>query len=99
MAAREPVQVYLAAPDRVLLDRIAKKAGVSRAEVLRRGVRRMAAEVLADENPMLSFIEEMASTKWPADTPSDVAERHDFYLTERERRASAKRPRKARRKR
>lgn len=99
MAVREPVQVYLAGPDRVLLDRIAKKAGVSRAEVLRRGVRRMAAEVLADENPMLSFIEEMASTKWPAGTPSDVAERPDFYLTEREKRASVKRPRKASRKR
>lgn len=88
--------MYLAAPDRALLDRVAKKAGVSRAEVLRRGVRRLAADVLADENPMLSFIEQMSSTKWPAGTPADVAERHDVYLTEREKRRSAKRPRKAR---
>ena len=98
MAVREPVQVYLAGPDRALLDRVAKKAGVSRAEVLRRGVRRMAAEVLSDENPMLSFIADMASAKSSSRVPSDAAERHDVYLTERAKRV-AKRPRKARRKR
>ena len=43
MMVREPVQVYLAGPDRLLLDRVAEKSGLSRAEVLRRGVRRMAA--------------------------------------------------------
>ena len=80
LAVREPVQVYLTGPDRALLDQVAKKSGLSRAEVLRRGVRRMAAEILAEESPMLAFVQEMAAAKWPADTPSDVGERHDDYL-------------------
>ena len=79
-AVREPVQVYLAGPDRVLLDQVSSKTGLSRAEVLRRGVRRMAAEVLGDSSPMLSFIREQAESEWPADVPSDAAERHDQHV-------------------
>ena len=78
---REPVQVYLSRQDRDLLERIAGKTGWSRAEVLRRGMRRVAADVLADESPMLAFLRESASAEWPSDTPSDVAERHDAYVT------------------
>src|SRR5438128_1593620 len=99
MAVREPVQVYLVASDRALLDRVAKKAGLSRAEVLRRGVRRMAVEMLVDESPMLSFIEDAAAAKWPSRVPSDAAERHDVYLTGAEQRRPTRRPAKRRRKR
>jgi hypothetical protein len=81
-AVREPIQVYLATPDRKLLDRVAEKTGISRAEVLRRGIRRVAAEVLLNENPMLAFMDEMHAAKWPANTPTDVARRHDHYLAE-----------------
>lgn len=35
---REPIQVYLTSDERVALDRAAKELGVSRSEVLRRGV-------------------------------------------------------------
>lgn len=102
---REPVQVYLAGDDRALLDRVAKKAGVSRAEVLRRGVRYMAAEVLADESPMLAFIREQTIADWPADTPADASAQHDKYLTDRPhtltkrstRTKAAKRPKAAKR--
>jgi len=80
-AVREPVQVYLAGPDRALLDKVAGKTGLSRAEVLRQGVRRMAAEVLGDESPMLAFIREQAASEWPVAVPSDAAERHDEHLT------------------
>src|ERR1051325_9770472 len=80
-AVREPVQVYLAAGDRTLLDRVAKKTGLPRAEVLRRGVRRIAAAVVSDEAPMLAFVREVAAEPWPSEVPSDVAERHDAYLT------------------
>jgi hypothetical protein len=79
-AVREPIQVYLATPDRKLLDRVAEKAGISRAEVLRRGIRRVAAEVLADEDPMDAFMERMRRDDWPEDEPTNVAERHDAYL-------------------
>jgi hypothetical protein len=82
VAVREPVQVYLTKQDRALLDRVAKKAGLSRAEVLRRGLRRIGAEVLAGESPVLALLDEMAAADWPAAMPRDVAERHDRYLAE-----------------
>ena len=81
-AVREPVQVYLARPDRTLLDRVAEKSGLSRAEVLRRGLRRLAAELLADEDPMSAFMREMAESAWPGDKPTNVAQRHHEVLAE-----------------
>ena len=80
-AVREPVQVYLEAPDRALLERSALATGLSRAEVLRRGLHRFAAELLADESPALSFLESAGSST-PLDAASDVAARHDGYLAD-----------------
>ena len=77
---REPVQVYLTQTDRAMLDNVAKKSGLSRAEVLRRGLRRFGAEVLEEDNPVLTFLDEMTKAEWPRDMPDDVAERHDHYL-------------------
>lgn len=79
---REPVQVYLTTSDRKLLREVASVAGVSAAEVLRRGLRRMAGEVLADRNPALRLLEEMNSAEWPADLPKDAAKRHDEELAQ-----------------
>ena len=79
---REPIQVYLTADDRSMLDRAAKKAGLSRADVLRRGLRRIGAEILAEEHPVVAFLERMANEPWPAGMPDDVAQRHDEYLAE-----------------
>ena len=78
-SVREPVQVYLESPDRALLERAAVATGLSRAEVLRRGLHRFAAELLADESPALAFLESAASAT-PHDVPPDVAARHDEYL-------------------
>ena len=77
---REPVQVYLTLQDRQLLKEVATAAGVSGAEVLRRGLRRMAGEVLSDRNPAMQLLEEMNAARWPADTPNDAALNHDRYL-------------------
>lgn len=79
---REPVQVYLAQPDRTLLNLAAKKAGVSRAEVLRRGLRRIGADILSDESPMLRLLDTMAAAPSPTGGPTDIAIRHDDYLAE-----------------
>ena len=81
-AVREPVQVYLTRADRALLDQVAQATGLSRAEVLRRGLRRMGAAVLAETNPVLTLLDEMARADWPAAMPHDIAERHDQYLAE-----------------
>ena len=77
---REPVQVYLDVPDRAMLERAALATGMPRAEVLRRGLRRFAAEVLADESPALAFLDGVASAQ--PNTPPDVAVRHDDYLAD-----------------
>lgn len=37
-SVREPIQVYLSAEERARLDRAARELGVSRSEVLRRGI-------------------------------------------------------------
>jgi hypothetical protein len=80
---REPVQVYLDAPDRDTLEQAALISGLPRAEVLRRGLRQYAAELLADQSPALSFLDTAASAA-PADVPPDIAERHDDYLADSE---------------
>ena len=82
-AVREPVQVYLDAPDRALLEQAAVASGLSRAEVLRRGLHRYAAETLADTSPALAFLESAASSTPNVSAP-DMAERHDEYLADGE---------------
>ena len=57
-AVREPVQVYLDPDDRKLLDSLARPTGLSRAEILRRGIRSLAAAARGAGSPMLAFIEE-----------------------------------------
>jgi len=74
---REPLQVYLDPDERGLLDRLARETGLSRAEILRRGLKTFAVE--HGKSPMLEFME---SLKDAAGAPSDMAERHDDYLDE-----------------
>jgi Ribbon-helix-helix protein, copG family len=77
-AVREPVQVYLAPDDRKLLDSLAKATGLSRAEVLRRGIRSFAAVARSGgvKGPMLAYLDETVDEEWP----EDIAERHDEFL-------------------
>ncbi len=82
MKVREPVQVYLTSSDRKLLREVAAAAGLSGAEVLRRGLRRMAGEILAERSPAMQLLEEMNAAEWPANMPGDVAVNHDRYLAE-----------------
>jgi hypothetical protein len=94
MAVREPVQVYLTAADRALLRDVAAAAGISGAEVLRRGLRRMAGEVLGEQGPAMRLLQEMNSANWPEDMPADVGLRHDQHVSE----AAYPAPKRARRK-
>jgi hypothetical protein len=77
-AVREPIQVYLDTDERAMLDRVASEAGLSRAEVLRRGLRAYAVEQSSERSPMLEFMEWMKQQDF--DLPADLAERHDDYL-------------------
>lgn len=77
---REPVQVYLDRQDRDLLEKVAKTTGLSRAEVLRRGLRSIAEQALAERPPGYSLEGLVGSLGDNATLPSDLAERHDEYL-------------------
>ena len=79
-AVREPIQVYLDQDERAILDRVAKETGLSRAEVLRRGLRSYAAEQGAGRSPMLEFMEWMKQQDFAA--PTDLSVRLDDYLAE-----------------
>ena len=78
LRVREPLQVYMTSDERRLLDRMAKDTGISRAEVLRRGLRSFAREQPAGQSPMLTFVREMRGSDWPA----DIGRNHDKYLEE-----------------
>ena len=83
---REPVQVYLAQDDRDLLNRLVAETGLTKAEILRQGMRSFAREQ-GGASPMLRFVAESAEGEWP----EAVAEEHDDVLAESYRAASKKR--------
>jgi Ribbon-helix-helix protein, copG family len=75
---REPVQVYLAPDDSALLNRLAEETGLSKAELLRRGIKSYAREQQGAVAPMLRFLAESSAGPWP----SAVAADHDAVLAE-----------------
>ena len=74
---REPVQVYLEADDSALLARLAGETGLSKAEILRRGLRGFAAGH-GGGSPMLRFVAEGDASGWRA----GVADHHDEVLAD-----------------
>ncbi len=77
---RAPVQVYLDPADRDLLEQVVRATGLSRAEILRRGLRRVADEALTEHAPGWSLDRLVGAMGGAADLPTDLAERHDEYL-------------------
>ncbi|HEX9730095.1 MAG TPA: ribbon-helix-helix protein, CopG family [Gemmatimonadales bacterium] len=75
---REPLQVYLTADERALLDRLAAEYGISRAEVLRRGIRAFALDAGGDRSAVLTVLSSLIGDDWP----SDLASEHDAHLAD-----------------
>ena len=73
---REPIQVYMAADERRLLDRLAADTGLSRAEVLRQGLRSFAAQHAGDDGPMQSLMRSLQKHAMP----EGIARDHDDHL-------------------
>jgi len=73
---KRPLQVYLDASDRALLERLARHLGVSRAEAVREAVRRCAIELTGHHDPLLALI---GSIDGPS-VPTDLSTRGDEYL-------------------
>ncbi len=87
-AIREPVQAYLTADESDLLSRLAVETGLSKAEIIRQGIRSFARD-RGGESPMLRFLGEASSAEWGEVIGSD----HDAVLAEEYRSPS---PRKRR---
>lgn len=79
---REPVQVYLDQKDRELLERVAQSKGWSRAEVLRRGLRTLAADALVERAPGWSLESLIGCFGDDPSIPPDLSVRHDYYLVQ-----------------
>lgn len=77
---REPVQVYLDAPDRELLEALRARTGLPRTELLRRGLRRLADGVLTERKPGWSFDVLDGAMGDDPDIPTDLSVRHAEYL-------------------
>jgi hypothetical protein len=75
---REPLQVYLTGEERGLLDRLAEENGVSRAEILRRGLQSYAVEQAKGRSPVLDLARELEGADWP----SGSSGRHDELLAD-----------------
>lgn len=78
---REQTVVYLDARDRTLLEEMVDKTGLSKTELFRRGLRRLADETLSGPRAGSSLAHLVATAVDDA-YPPDVAERHDHYLYE-----------------
>jgi hypothetical protein len=79
---REPVQVYLDPQDRELLEQLVESTGLPRTELLRRGLRALAAEKLISRPPGRSMESLIGTFGDAPDLPADLAERHDAYLAQ-----------------
>ncbi len=77
---KEPVQVYLDPTDRELLEQVVRATGLSRAEILRRGLRRVADDALTERAPGWSLDRLVGALGGAANLPKDLAERQDEYL-------------------
>jgi hypothetical protein len=77
---REPIQVYVDRDDRALLDEVATRTGLARAEVLRRGLRAVATQLLGATRPGSSLEVLTGALGDDPDLPQDLAARHDEYL-------------------
>ena len=74
------MQVYLDERDRGLLEALADRTSLSRAELLRLGLRRLSGEMLADGQPGGSLASLIGVLDVAPGVPRDLSARHDDYL-------------------
>lgn len=66
--------------DKALLDELAEETSLSRAELLRRGLRRVAADLRGQRAPGRSLDQLIGALDGVSDLPTDLSVRHDEYL-------------------
>ena len=74
--------MYLELADKALLDQLSEQTSLPRAELLRRGLRVLAAELAADRVPgrSLSALVGSIGADRGDEVPADLSSRHDDYL-------------------
>jgi Ribbon-helix-helix protein, copG family len=73
---KEPLQIYMTSDERRLLDALSADTGLSRAEILRRGLRSFAAEQGGEGGPMQALLLSLRQAPWARDVAAD----HDDQL-------------------
>lgn len=73
-------QFHITQDDERILKEIAKKQGISEAEVVREAIREYEANHLKRKNPLLLMAKEAKKVK--VDWPTDASVNHDKYLLE-----------------
>lgn len=76
---REPIQVYLDRAERGRLDRLARDLGLSRAEVLRRGLESLERH---EAKSFYEAFEPLIGAFDNPDAPTDLSVNHDEYLAQ-----------------
>lgn len=76
---REQAVVYMSAADRELLERLAEETGLARTELFRRGLRRLAEDLLPEGGPG-SSLDYLTGIAGGTEAPADLSVRHDDYL-------------------
>lgn len=74
------MQVYLETDDSKLLARVSSTTGLSKAEIMRRGLRRISSDLLAESTPGASLNQLLGALGGEPAAPADLAARHDEYL-------------------
>ena len=82
---REPIQVHLDAQDSTLLDELVRVTGLAKAELLRRGLRRLSADTQGDRAPGWS-LDRLIGVVDDADAHASLAADHDRFLYDRPKR-------------
>jgi len=77
---REPIQVYLDQPDKALLEELAEHTGLPKAELLRRGIRKLAEGELTHRRPGAALDRLTGVLDAVKNVPRDLAACHDEYL-------------------
>ncbi len=90
---REPVQAYLDEPDTTLLEELSARTDLSKAELIRRGIRRLAQDLSSAGKPFAGLSALSGALDSALNVPSDLAARHDDYLYGPEQKVAPKRRR------
>ena len=75
-SVREPLQIYLGSDERRLLDQLSSETGLSRAEILRQGLRQFAMQRAGSGGPMETLMRSLREKP----LATDIAASHDDHL-------------------